>query len=75
MAQSLTQRVASDVRAELGRQQVSGVELARRMQRSNSYVVRRLSGEVPFDMADLELVAGALGIPVTSLLPAAERVA
>lgn len=75
MPRSLADRVATDVRAELGRQQMSILELARRTGLSGSYVTRRVSGSVPFDLDDLERIGAALGVPVMVSLPVAERAA
>lgn len=72
MSDALHQRIAAEVRAEMGRARVNGSQLARKLNRSHTYVWRRLSGEVAFDVAELEDVAGALGVPVSKFLePAA----
>jgi len=56
----------------MGRARVSGSQLARKLNRSHTYIWRRLSGEVAFDISELEDVAGALGVPVSKFLePAA----
>jgi transcriptional regulator with XRE-family HTH domain len=69
MSKPLPQFVAERVRAELGIQQISGAELARRMNVSQAYVWRRLNGETPFDVAELASLAELLGVPVTRFLP------
>ena len=74
MVLSLSETVAGEVRAEMGRSRVSASELARRLGRSHSYVWRRITGDVPFDIAELSAIAEALGVPVSRLMPA-ERVA
>jgi transcriptional regulator with XRE-family HTH domain len=61
--------VAEEVRVALARRQMSGVKLAQQIGKSQVYVSRRLRGEVAFDVMDLALVAEALGISVTDLLP------
>jgi len=63
--------VASEVRAELARQQMSQRALARKMRRSDVYVSRRLRGEVPFSITDLDQVAAVLEVPVTKFLAGA----
>jgi hypothetical protein len=39
------------------------------------YVSRRLRGDVPFDLIDIEQAAQYLGVAVADLLPATERAA
>lgn len=60
-------RVAAVVRAELARQRVSGAELARRINRSQSSIARRLAGDIPFDINELTLIAEQLGMTVAEL--------
>lgn len=36
-----------------------------------STLARRMTGEIAFDLDDLEAIANVLGVPVISLLPAA----
>lgn len=59
---------ATEVRAEMGRQRITGAALARALEVSDMYISRRLSGDVPFDLAEIERVAAALGVPVTRFL-------
>lgn len=68
MAQSLNERVASEVRAEMGRQQLSVNELARRLGFSQPYLSRRMNGTVPLDLIDLEKIARELGVAVETLV-------
>lgn len=56
--------VAAEVRAELARHQISGRELARRMDATAVYVSRRLSGEVELSASDLASISEILDIPV-----------
>lgn len=67
---SLAFNVAAAVRAELARRRVSGSELARRLEVSQAYVWRRLSGEVELSFSDLEQIANAIDSPIDDLLPA-----
>lgn len=75
MSKPLSQVAAEQVRAELAIQQVTGSELARRLNVSHAYVSRRLNGETPFDLRDLEAVAAALGVPTSRFLPADQAAA
>lgn len=61
---SLRELVAEDVRAELARRRLSGSALAVLLGQSQKWVSRRLSGEVAFDVDDLERIARALGLGV-----------
>lgn len=62
--------VAGEIRAHLGRQQMSGAKLAQAIDRSEMYVSRRLNGRTSFDLDDLEKIANVLGVAVSDLLPA-----
>lgn len=72
---TLAGSVAAEVRAQLARRQFTGTALAAAINRSEMYVSRRLRGDVPFDLVDLEQIAQFLGLPVADLLPAPERAA
>ena len=71
-AVTLQDLVAEEVRAQLGRHRMSARRLALAAGWSPMYVSRRLSGELPFSIADLEAIAAVLNIPVTRLLPRSE---
>jgi len=53
----------------MGRRRLSGVGLAVRIDRTQAYVSRRLTGEVAFDIDDLERIAKALDVQIADLLP------
>jgi transcriptional regulator with XRE-family HTH domain len=65
----LRARVAEEIRALMGRRRMSGAALARGIGENQQYVSRRLTGEVPFDIDDLEKIAALLDTSVTALLP------
>lgn len=65
---ALTQSIINAVERRLDQKQVSGSELARRLGVSQTYVWRRLAGEVSFSVADLERIADALEMPIDDLL-------
>lgn len=75
MAAPLTELVAGQVRAEMGRARISGVQLAERIGRNHPYVSRRLTGKVAFDTDDLAQISEVLGINVVDLMRAPERAA
>jgi transcriptional regulator with XRE-family HTH domain len=60
--------VASEVRAELGRQRISGSALAKSLGMSQAGISRRLRGEVPFDVDELSAIAALLNVPLSALL-------
>jgi len=75
MTTSLGQRIAGEIRAELGRQDLTQGALAVALGRSEAYISVRLAKDEPksFNTADLEKVAAFLNVPVSQLLT--ERVA
>lgn len=62
MSDVITASVAAEVRAEMGRQRVSQRRIAEVIGLSQQAVSRRLSGEVPFDVAELGRIAAELGV-------------
>lgn len=68
---TLSERVAEEVRALLARRRMSAAALGRQLGVSQTYVWRRLEGQTPFDLNDLEQVARILEVDVTDLLPSA----
>lgn len=70
----LTEQVAEEIRALLARRRISGRELARRMEKSHSWVNFRLTGAQPITVDDLQDFAAVLNVEVTDLLPHARAV-
>jgi transcriptional regulator with XRE-family HTH domain len=64
---------AAEVRALMARQQISGADLARITERSQSYMSKRLRGEAAFTANDAEAISAALRIDLEALLVAAVR--
>lgn len=60
--------VAAEVRAWMGRRRATQADLAAALGKSQPYVSRRLSGEVPFDTDDLYALADLLDAEVTDFL-------
>src|SRR5258708_18443219 len=58
--------VAAEVRAWLGRRNRSGRSIARELGWTEPYLSRRLTGTVPFDVADLVAIADLLDVSVTA---------
>lgn len=69
----VTERVAANVRAEMARQRKTQSALATALGRSQMFLSRRLGGQTPFDLDELDRIAAILDIPIERLL--AERVA
>lgn len=66
---SLTQRVATEIRAELGRKQMSQTKLAEKMGVHQTAVSKRLIGShYSFTTAELDRIAQILEVPVERLL-------
>ena len=61
--------VASEVRAELARQQKTAGELAAALGMTPHTAGRRLRGEVPFDVIELAQIGLWLGIAPRRLMP------
>lgn len=71
----LREATAEEIRVLLARRNMSAAELARQTGIKQSYISRRMTGETPFDLDDLELIAAALEVPVVALLPTEAQVA
>lgn len=69
----LRERTAEEIRVLLARRRISAAELARRTGMKQSTLARRMTGEIAFDLDDLEAISEALGVPVTALMPATFR--
>jgi transcriptional regulator with XRE-family HTH domain len=72
MNQSAGERTAGAVRAELARRRISGRDLARGLDWSVGKTWRRLSGEYPFDIDELDAVARYLEVPLVEFFTAAD---
>lgn len=66
---TLSALVAAEVRAVLGRQDVTRSELGRRMGENAQWVSSRLTGQTPINLNDLQRMADALDVRVIDLLP------
>ena len=59
--------VAGNVRAEMARRKRTATDLVNVLHMSRNSVYRRMNGEVPFDLAELQLVAEWLGVSLVAL--------
>lgn len=62
---AVPQDVAAEVRAWMGRRRRSGRSVAIELGWTEIYLSRRLTGKVPFDVADLAALAELLEVPVS----------
>jgi len=61
--------VARRVRAAIDDAGISAAEIARRVGKTQSYIARRMSGEVAFSAPDLISISVAAGVALQALLP------
>lgn len=57
----------------LARRKMSAAELARRAGQKPAALSRRMTGEIPFDLDELQVIAKELGVTVMELLAGAEK--
>lgn len=67
----LREGTAEEIRVLLARRRISAAELARRAGMKQSTLARRMTGEIAFDLDDLEAIADVLGVTILDLLPSA----
>jgi transcriptional regulator with XRE-family HTH domain len=65
---STDEKVAANVRAEMGRKKCNQVVLADRIGMTQQALSRRLAGQTPFTVDELSRVAAALDVLVTTLI-------
>ena len=65
--------IAAEIRSAMGRRHISGAQLARATDRSQSYMSKRLRAEVSFTANDVEDICEALDVNLEALLVAAVR--
>lgn len=68
MRQSLTERVALAIRVEMVRRGMRTSALAASIGESYLWLQRRLTGQTPFLLEDVQRIADALGITLTALV-------
>jgi transcriptional regulator with XRE-family HTH domain len=66
---SSRETIARRVRVAMVEQDVTGIELARRLGVKQPYLSRRLTGTVEFRVTELQAIAKALDVPVGRLVP------
>lgn len=73
MTASLTERVTQEIRAEMGRQRLSGRQLAQRLSKPTSTVNRWLACATPISIEDMDSLARALQVRADDLVARANR--
>lgn len=73
MSEGITANVAAEVRAEMARQRRSQRSVADALGVSQTYIWRRLTGDVSFDIAELSAVADFLGVPMGQFIERREQ--
>lgn len=68
MASALNEHVAGEIRAELGRQNRSQASLAAALGWGGAYFSRRMTSAVAFTVAELDMIAAELGVPIADLM-------
>jgi transcriptional regulator with XRE-family HTH domain len=71
----LSQRIATTLKAEMARRDVTQESLARKLGVSQQFISRRLSGRVTLSVDELSDIAVAIGVPVADLIALDEYVA
>lgn len=68
MEVSYNEHVSAEIRAEMARQRLSQLELARRLRWSRAALSRRITGSTGWSLDEVEAVAGVLGVPLPALV-------
>lgn len=67
-SRTLSQRVAAEIRAEMGRQEINNAALAELLGVSEMWVSRKKRGLTPLTLPEVEQIAEVLEVPVAALL-------
>lgn len=70
---SLTHGVAEEIRAVMARRKITGAQMAKALGVSAAWVSYRVNGSVSPSVADLERIAGFLGVTIVDLFPRNRR--
>lgn len=70
MQDTTVQRLITNIRAEMDRQRLSQEKLGRLLSLSQPAVSRRLTGHVPFNVEELDLIANKLNLSLADLINA-----
>lgn len=64
----MTEAVAAEVRAHVARKRIRQQQIAEALGRTQSWVSRRMTAEVPFTVADLDAICGLLGVSLLEIV-------
>jgi transcriptional regulator with XRE-family HTH domain len=64
----LSQSIATNIKAEMARRDVTQASLAGKLGVSQQFISRRLSGKVPLSVDELGDIAAAIGVPLVDLV-------
>jgi transcriptional regulator with XRE-family HTH domain len=67
--ENLDGRTRAEIKAEMARQDISGSKLARLLEWRQTYLSRRLRGQVNFSLSEVESIAWILGVSLEQLMP------
>ncbi len=70
---NLKEALAAEIRARLAVARISGAALARKLNRNQATISRKLTGEAGISAGDLEAIAAVLGVSAGEITSAAER--
>ncbi len=68
---TLREAVAAELRSELARNRISASRVAFAIGKDQAWISRRLTGQVAFDLDDLDAITEVLGISPSELMDAA----
>lgn len=69
MPTTYSDTVSAEIRAEMGRQRLTQVDLAGKLGIKQAHLSRRLTGEVTWRVDEVMRVALILGVPFRQLMP------
>ncbi len=70
---NITTTVSTEIRADMARSRVTQADLAKRLGVSQPAVSRRLNGELPWDLDQLESICALFDAPLGRYLPPRHR--
>ena len=72
---TLREAVAAELRSELARNRISASKVAFAIGKDQPWISRRLTGQVAFDLDDLDAITQVMGISPSELMAAAHETA
>lgn len=75
MEQSISDRVAAEVRAEIARQGLTRASVAAKLGWTDQRFSLRMTGRVALSVAEMVIIADTLGVPAAQFVPTPARAA